>query len=826
MVKFSKQLDGQLVPEWRAAYLTYKLLKKDLKHMKQVVEDQRSRELSSPSFGTPGRRSTNFSRVQDSFGSFVALTGQALGGHILIRRSRRDSVVQVKKVESDPWEIYETELVNLSELDATFFARLDSQFNKVNQFYKTKENDFVEQADVLEKQMCALIEMRKIFAEQQRYQHLPAAASGSDDDNQIHDLEAGRDLLGSRHPTEADDSRSTNALHACLDIKGSVAGGLDRDNLEGEISEISVSPDTPSGKLGNEKTLSPRMTMRMRVPVTTPSSAISMLSHTLWGDVVKLRGSSSPEDNEQKASDPVIITKKKIQLAEKMLRAAFIEYYRGLGMLKSYSSLNMVAFAKILKKYDKISGQRAAAAYLKAVETSYFNTSDKIVKLMDKVEVLFTEHFASYNRRKAMMSLRPRQKRASHNVTFALGLFSGGSLALVAVFAVLMHDLLPKYRPVEANGQQEALPADDVYFETIFPVFSMVALILLHMYMYGANLFYWRRMRINYPFIFEFQPGTELRHREVLMVTSILTTLLIGAMVGQLTLHTATLSPYVDLIPFCLVVMLVILLLFPLNIFYRSSRVFLLTALIHIVGSPLYKVVLADFFLADQLTSQVPMLRNMEYVMCFYLGGFFRTGSPQKCTSNHGYRGLTYLISLLPYWWRLMQCARRYIDEVDSAHIANGGKYLSALVAVAIRIQYGNASSKAWLAMSIVSSTVATFYQAYWDVVVDWGLLRRDAKNRWLRDQLIMPKKKYIYFLSMGVNVVLRLAWLQSVTRFKFGGLNQQVADFGFAALEVVRRGHWNFYRLENEHLNNVGKYRATKTVPLPFEDPTADEDE
>uniref|UniRef100_A0A0V0GMQ9 Putative ovule protein n=1 Tax=Solanum chacoense TaxID=4108 RepID=A0A0V0GMQ9_SOLCH len=27
----------------------------------------------------------------------------------------------------------------------------------------------------------------------------------------------------------------------------------------------------------------------------------------------------------------------------------------------------------------------------------------------------------------------------------------------------------------------------------------------------------------------------------------------------------------------------------------------------------------------------------------------------------------------------------------------------------------------------------------------------------------------------------------------------------------------WNFFRLENEHLNNVGKYRAFKSVPLPF---------
>lgn len=97
MVKFSKQLDGQLVPEWRAAYVTYKLLKKDLKHMKEVVEEQRAREMGtgSPSFpiGTTTKRATNFGRVQDSLESFVALTGQALGGHK--RRSRKDSVIQV-----------------------------------------------------------------------------------------------------------------------------------------------------------------------------------------------------------------------------------------------------------------------------------------------------------------------------------------------------------------------------------------------------------------------------------------------------------------------------------------------------------------------------------------------------------------------------------------------------------------------------------------------------------------------------------------------------------------------------------------------------------
>jgi SPX domain protein involved in polyphosphate accumulation len=50
----------------------------------------------------------------------------------------------------------------------------------------------------------------------------------------------------------------------------------------------------------------------------------------------------------------IVLSQRKVQRAENMLRAAFIEFYRGLGFLKNYSSLNMVACAKILKKYDKV----------------------------------------------------------------------------------------------------------------------------------------------------------------------------------------------------------------------------------------------------------------------------------------------------------------------------------------------------------------------------------------------------------------------------------------------------------------------------------------
>lgn len=35
------------------------------------------------------------------------------------------------------------------------------------------------------------------------------------------------------------------------------------------------------------------------------------------------------------------------------------------------------------------------------------------------------------------------------------------------------------------------------------------------------------------------------------------------------------------------------------------------------------------------------------------------------------------------------------------------------------------------------------------------------------------------------------------------------------APLEVFRRFVWNFFRLENEHLNNCGKFRAVRDISI-----------
>jgi hypothetical protein len=47
----------------------------------------------------------------------------------------------------------------------------------------------------------------------------------------------------------------------------------------------------------------------------------------------------------------------------------------------------------------------------------------------------------------------------------------------------------------------------------------------------------WKRVRINHTFIFEFSHGSELHREEVLLVCTTLTTVLIGAVVMHLSIH-------------------------------------------------------------------------------------------------------------------------------------------------------------------------------------------------------------------------------------------------------------------------------------------------
>ena len=52
--------------------------------------------------------------------------------------------------------------------------------------------------------------------------------------------------------------------------------------------------------------------------------------------------------------------------------------------------------------------------------------------------------------------------------------------------------------------------------------------------MYSANLYFWRRYRVNYSFIFGFKQGTELGYREVFLLSSGLGVLALAGVISNL----------------------------------------------------------------------------------------------------------------------------------------------------------------------------------------------------------------------------------------------------------------------------------------------------
>ncbi|KAK2413217.1 EXS (ERD1/XPR1/SYG1) family protein [Trifolium repens] len=458
------------------------------------------------------------------------------------------------------------------------------------------------------------------------------------------------------------------------------------------------------------------------------------------------------------------------------------KFYHKLQLLKRYSFLNLLAFSKIKKKYDKFSSKS---------------------KMLHAYSIM-------YCKREGTNTLQPTAKRKRHRITFLLGLFTGCLIALIVAIITHIHA-----RDIMYSEGRTA------YMENIFPLYSLFGYIVLHMILYSGNVYFWRHFKINYSFIFGFKEGTELGYREVFLLSSGLAVVSLAAVLSSLDMEMdqgkKSFSTFIELIPAGLVIVVLVIIFCPFNIIYKSSRFFLIKCAFHCICAPLFKVNFPDNFLADQLSSQMEANRSLEFYVCYYFWGNFKTRS-NKCIDSDIYKTFYLIATFFPFWTRFLQCLRRLlVEERKILHGLNGLKYLSTIVAVALRTVSDEfyKGNMVWKILFISSSSIATIANTYWDIAIDWGLLRRNSRNPWLRDKLIVPYKS-VYFVAIVLNVILRLAWMQSVFGIKEAPFLHKTALTAVAAcLEILRRGIWNFFRLENEHLNNVGKYREFKTVPL-----------
>ncbi|KAH6774547.1 hypothetical protein C2S51_012951 [Perilla frutescens var. frutescens] len=412
-MKFGKELASQMVQEWQTAYMDYFSLKKLLKNV-MIFRQQTALTTAAGDVG----RTRSLKRRLTLYRAFSGLNN--------LRGSPRKSDDEVILVSSDQSH-YQTMFLRSSEeggeIELEFFRKLDAEFNKVVKFYKDKVEQVKTEAEELSKQMDALIALR-IRVDKPRVVDQRLATGGG-----------GGGGGGGEAPATV-----------IASVNGLKQGGVHLDAIQ-EV-EMSYGDEEVMRAKKNKRDMSRFRPASLEV---LDHVKINVEPDTPVSTLRNMIGSSTSE---------LSFSKDELSRAEEKLRQAFTEFYQQLRLLKSYCFLNMLAFSKIMKKYDKITSRGASKAYLEMVDNSYLGTSDEVNKLIERLESTFIKHFSNGNRRKGMKSLKPGHKREKHRTTFFLGLFAGCSIALVVAIIVSL------------NGR--ALldhPGRDQYMESIFPLY-------------------------------------------------------------------------------------------------------------------------------------------------------------------------------------------------------------------------------------------------------------------------------------------------------------------------------------------------------------------
>ncbi|KAG0482214.1 hypothetical protein HPP92_010298 [Vanilla planifolia] len=255
--------------------------------------------------------------------------------------------------------------------------------------------------------------------------------------------------------------------------------------------------------------------------------------------------------------------------------------------------------------------------------------------------------------------------------------------------------------------------------------------------------------------------------------------------------------------PVILYAIVVMVLIFPFDIFYLSSRYYFLRTLWRII-LPLQPISFADFFLADILTSMSKVLSDLERSICRMVNHQVATIAWFEADSICGSHSVMIpLVLVFPYVCRFFQCLRQYKDTKEKSSLLNALKYstaipvifLSALKYHVLPEKWTNFYRPLWLLSSILNS----LYSFYWDVTRDWDLSVFSRIFKFKNPNLcssLFYGRIWVYYWVLSSNLVLRCTWTYKLSAHL---RHNYLTVFTVTASEIFRRFQWVFFRVENE---------------------------
>ncbi|KAM7260885.1 hypothetical protein ACFE04_026360 [Oxalis oulophora] len=310
----------------------------------------------------------------------------------------------------------------------------------------------------------------------------------------------------------------------------------------------------------------------------------------------------------------------------------------------------------------------------------------------------------------------------------------------------------------------------DLFLYETFLYYNPLLLVTMMVWLWGVCLWVFSQGSVNYAKIFDLDQN-HLTHNEIWKVF--------------------------------LYIAIAMLMISPFDIFFLSSRYFLLRTLWRI-ALPLQAITFPDFFIADILTSMAKVFSDLERSVCRMVHRQVATIAWFEADSVCGSHSIAIpLVLVFPYLCRLLQCLRQYKDTKEKTTLFNALKYSTAVPVIFLSALKYHVLHDRWLSfyrpLWLLSSVVNSLYSFYWDVTRDWdlsGFSKIFKFNRQNYCSNLLYGRQWVYFWVIGSNLILRCAWTYKLSAHL---RHNYLTVFTFTALEMLRRFQWIFFRVENE---------------------------